>query len=260
MIKKALIIAGHDPSAGAGLLMDMKVFSSLGIYAAAVPTAIVAENTDTVEAVIGMNPSDVKAQLRVLLKHIRFSGLKLGMLCSADIVRLIAQTIEDYPIRNIVLDPVLLSSDGVPLLQHGGAQALLRLLPLCTIVTPNIHEASALSGIRIRSRDDMVRSAQYFLDTGAGAVVIKGGHFVQKGLDLFMDRKRHAFLEGKAIQRDVHGTGCIMSSAMTAFLIKGQDRLGAVRLAKAFTETAIQDSRKISPLLRRFVGMPGKAG
>ncbi|MCL5277022.1 MAG: bifunctional hydroxymethylpyrimidine kinase/phosphomethylpyrimidine kinase [Deltaproteobacteria bacterium] len=258
MIRKGLIIAGHDPSGGAGLLMDTKVFSSLGIYAAAVPTAIVVEDTDRVQAVIGVETPDVGAQLRIMLRHVRFDGTKIGMLCSARTIELLVRTIERHNLRNVVLDPVLLSSGGVPLLGHRDSGALLPLFPLCTVVTPNVHEASALSGIRIRSRDDMVCAARYFMEAGAGAVVIKGGHFVQKGLDLYMDRKHRAFLEGTAIDRDVHGTGCILSSAIAAFLIKGYGAPQAVRLAKTFTEAAIKNSLRLSTSLKRYVGMPGK--
>jgi hydroxymethylpyrimidine/phosphomethylpyrimidine kinase len=256
-IKKGLIIAGHDPSAGAGLLMDIKVFSSLGIYAAAIPSAIVVENTDSVKGIIGIKTSVVAKQLKIMLEHSRFNGVKIGMLYSAGTVKLIGEIIEEYGLSNIVLDPILLSSSGAPLLQYDSMNAMLSLFPLCTIITPNIAEASKISGIDIHDKAGMLAAAGYFMDSGAGAVVIKGGHFVEKGLDLYRDGKQHVFLKGRDIHKDVHGTGCILSSAITSFLIKGHGRLGAVKLAKAFTERAIKNSRRLSPSLKRYVGMPG---
>ncbi len=254
--KKGLILAGLDPSAGAGLLMDIKVFSAIGVHACAVPSAIVVENTDVVKQTAGVKISTVREQLGIILDYSAVNGVKIGMLYSAETIRLVIQTIKRYRLRNIVLDPVLLSSSGAPLLKRNARNALRSLFPLCTIITPNVQEVSALSGISIQNKDDMIRSAQYFLDTGAGAVVIKGGHFGQKGLDLYMDRKQHAFLKGRVIDKDVHGTGCIMSSAITSFLIKGYDKLESVRLAKAFTEKAIENSYKLSSSLKKYIGMP----
>lgn len=255
-IKKGLIIAGYDPSAGAGLLMDIKVFSSLGIYAAAIPSAIVVENTDTVKEIIGIKTSLVTEQLKIMLEYSRFNGVKIGMLYSAGTVKLIRETIEEYRLSNIVLDPILLSSSGTPLLKYNVLNVLHSLFPLCTIITPNVEEASRISGINIQDKNDMIRSAKYFINAGVQAVVIKGGHFVEKGLDLYMDRKQHVFLKGRVIDKDVHGTGCIMSSAIASFLIKGHDKLEAVKLAKAFTERAIKNSRRLSPSLKRYAGMP----
>ncbi len=256
MNKNALLIAGFDPSAGAGLLMDIKVFSAIGIYAFAVPTAIVEENTDTVNRITAVKPSVLMGQLRILLEYSDVNGVKIGMLYYDKTAGLIKDVIRRYKLKNIVLDPIISSSSGASLLEGNAKGAINALLPFCTIVTPNISEASAISGIEIGNKDDILRSAKYFIDNGAMAVVIKGGHFVQKGLDLYMDHKQYVFLEAKAVNKDVHGTGCIMSSAITAYLIKGYDKLDAVKKAKLFTLDVIKHSRKVSPSLRRYVGIP----
>lgn len=256
MMKNGLIIAGFDPSAGAGLLMDLKVFSAIGIYAFAVPTAIVEENTDTVNSIAPVTLSVLRGQLGILLGNSRVHGVKIGMLSTGKTVNLIRETIHRYRLKNVVLDPVLASSGGTSLSRGDIKYAINALLPFCTIVTPNIPEASVLSGVEIKNKDDMMLSAKYFLDKGAEAVVIKGGHFVQKGLDLYMDGKRHIFFEAKALNKDVHGTGCILSSAITAYLIKGYDKPAAVKKAKLFTLAAIKNSRRVSPSLHRLVGMP----
>ncbi len=256
MIKKGLIVAGFDPSAGAGLLMDTKVFSTIGIYAYAVPTAIVEENTDAVNRITAVNPSVFMGQLKILLEHSYVNGVKIGMLYHIKTAKLIKDILQQYSLKNVILDPILLSSSGTPLLKGNAKNTINSLLPFCTIVTPNITEASVISGIEIEDKDDMLRSAKYFIDKGAMAVVIKGGHFVQKGLDLYMDHKQYVFLEAKALNKDVHGTGCIMSSAITAYLIKGHNKLDAVKKAKLFTLDAIKHSRKISASLRRYVALP----
>lgn len=256
MRKNGLIIAGFDPSAGAGLLMDIKVFSAIGIYAFAVPTAIVEENTDTVKSITPVTPAVVRGQLGILLGNSRVHGVKIGMLSGRKTAQLVQETIRRYRLKNIVLDPVLLSSGGTSLFSGDIKSTMDALLPFCTIVTPNIPEASELSGREIKDKKDMMLAAEYFLDKGAEAVVIKGGHFVQKGLDLYRDGKRQIFFEAKALNKDVHGTGCILSSAITAYLIKGLDKPGAVKQAKLFTFAAIHNSRRVSPSLHRAVGMP----
>ncbi len=255
MSKNGLILAGFDPSAGAGLLMDVKVFSAIDIYAFAVPTAIVEENTDTVNCITGVKPSVLRGQLKILLEHSDVSGVKIGMMYSSKTAEQIREAIQEYRLKNIVFDPVVVSSSGASLFRGSAHTAVSTLLHFCTIITPNIPEASALSGIKINNKQDMLLSARYFIDKGAAAVVIKGGHFIQKGLDLYMDRKQYAFLEAKVVHKDVHGTGCILSSAITAYLIKGYDKLEAVKRAKSFTLQAIKHSRRLSPSLKRYSGI-----
>lgn len=253
--RQGLIIAGLDPSAGAGLLMDVKVFAAAGIHACAVPSALVVENTDRVRRTTAVDTATIRDQIGIILGSINIQGVKLGMLYSAAVIRLVMRAIKKYSLKNVVLDPILLSSSGSHLLEPGAVQALRSLFPLCTVVTPNIQEASFLSGINITDKDGLFRAARYFLDCGAGAVVIKGGHFTEKGLDLYMDRKRHDFLRGRVVRRDVHGTGCILSSAITSFLIRGYGTLESVRRAKTFTEAAMRNSRRLSSSLKRYVGM-----
>ncbi len=257
MRKNGLIIAGFDPSAGAGLLMDIKVFSAIGVYAFAVPTALVEENTDMVHGMTGIKPSVLKGQIDILLDHAPVAGVKIGMLCDKSTARLVGKILSSRRLTNIVLDPVLVSSSGDPLLRGSRKDSIHELLPLCTVVTPNIPEASVLSGITIRTRNDMLRAAQYFMSRGTAAVVIKGGHFSEKGLDLYMDRRRHVFLKAHPLHKDVHGTGCILSSAITAYLIDGYDTLDAVRKAKHFAYSALRYSRPVSPSLHRSVASPG---
>ncbi|MGB9735505.1 MAG: bifunctional hydroxymethylpyrimidine kinase/phosphomethylpyrimidine kinase [bacterium] len=256
MIRHGLIIAGFDPSAGAGLLMDIKVFSAIGVYAFAVPTAIVEENTDTVKRSIPIIPSVFEGQLRILLEYTHVDGVKIGMLSNSTIVEIIQKAVHKYKMHNIVLDPVLASSSGKPLFRGNIKEAFQKLMPLCNIITPNIPEASLISGIQILSKEDMILSARYFINNGANAVVIKGGHFVKKGLDLYMDQEQHVFLDAKPVNKDVHGTGCIFSSAISAYMIKGYKSLEAVKKAKTFTYNMIKKSIILSPRLKRYVGTP----
>jgi hydroxymethylpyrimidine/phosphomethylpyrimidine kinase len=256
MTKIGLIIAGFDPSAGAGILMDIKVFAKIGVYAFAIPTSLVEENTDVVKQIDTVKPSVFKGMLDILLKHSYIKGVKLGMLYNSSIAKLAMETLSYYRLKNVVLDPVLYSSSGAPLLKGNRKKIIHDLLPLCTIVTPNVSEASSLSGIQIKDKKHMLLSAQYFIENGAPAVIIKGGHFIQKGLDLYMDRKQYVFLEAKALLKDVHGTGCIMSSAIAAFLIKGYNSFEAVKKAKLFTYKMIKHGIRISPSLTRYVASP----
>jgi hydroxymethylpyrimidine/phosphomethylpyrimidine kinase len=236
--------------------MDIKIFSTIGVYAFAVPTAIVEESTDTVRSMTGMRPSVLRGQLDILLDHAPVAGVKIGMLFNMSTARLIGTILSRRRLTNIVLDPVLVSSSGAPLVRDSRKDSIRALLPLCTVVTPNIPEASDLSGITIRTKNDMLRAAHYFITRGTAAVVIKGGHFAEKGLDLYMDRRRHVFLKARRLRTDVHGTGCSLCSAITAYLIRGHAPLDAVRKAKALTHQIIRNSRTVSPALHRFVAMP----
>lgn len=256
MNKHGLIIAGFDPSAGAGLLMDLKVFSALGVYAYAIPTAIVEENPDTVKKSTPISTYIIEGQLRILLGHSYVHAVKIGMVYSGKTVELIKKIILNYKLKNIVCDPVFIASSGKPLFRGNIKKAIKRLIPLCTIITPNILEASEISGIQIHDKKGMMLSAEYFINNGANAVVIKGGHFIKKGLDLYMDQKKSIFLEVKPINKSVHGTGCIFSSAIAAYLVKGFSPFEAVKKAKIFTYNSIKQSIRLSHDLKKYVGIP----
>ncbi|MCL5791869.1 MAG: bifunctional hydroxymethylpyrimidine kinase/phosphomethylpyrimidine kinase [Deltaproteobacteria bacterium] len=254
MSRNALIIAGFDPVAGAGLLMDIKVLTSAGIHASAIPTALVIENTDVVKDVVPIKTHTIKKLIDISLSNTKMHGMKIGMLYSKENINLVKDVINTYKLKNVVLDPVLVSSSGSKLLNYDALKSLYALIPLCSIITPNIHEAKIITKINIESKDDMIRAGKYFLNQGVPAVVIKGGHFILKATDLYMDKKQHIFLKANAINKDVHGTGCIFSSAITAYLIKGYDTMEAVKNAKLLTSRYIKGSYKLSYNFKRYVG------
>ncbi|NPA79943.1 MAG: bifunctional hydroxymethylpyrimidine kinase/phosphomethylpyrimidine kinase [Thermotogae bacterium] len=236
MSLNALSIAGYDPSGGAGVLADVRTFNWYGIYGAAVITAITFQDTHKVHGHMPLRGEDVKAQMEALLEDMDFAAAKIGMLANAEIVRVVADLLERYRVRNVVLDPVLLSSSGAPLLDSEGVEALLKvLLPSVKIITPNVPEAEALTGVAIRSPEDMEMAARRLLGYGAEAVLIKGGHLEGEPVDVLRVRgddgdRTYRFL-GTRVSKDVHGTGCVLSSSIASLLAMGHDVATAVSLA-----------------------------
>jgi hydroxymethylpyrimidine kinase / phosphomethylpyrimidine kinase / thiamine-phosphate diphosphorylase len=237
----ALTIAGSDSGGGAGIQADIKTFSALGVFGKTVITSITSQNTLGVQGVDDLPVGIVESQLKAILADGQFQAVKTGMLGNEKIVKSIATLLKRHRVKKLVVDPVIFSSSGKKLLTAPGVMAMKEhLLPLADIVTPNIKEAEALSGIKIRKPADRKRAVREILKTGARAVVLTGGHLKGKPEDLFLDSRGMELLSSERIlASDPHGTGCVFSSAITAGLAVGLKSLPAVKEAKIFMSEAI---------------------
>jgi hydroxymethylpyrimidine/phosphomethylpyrimidine kinase len=244
-MKIALTIAGSDPTGGAGFQMDLKVFHALGVYGLSVPACLTAQNTKGVDSVFLLPARFIKKELETLLQDIRPHALKTGMLLSKDAVKITAGIVREYRLKNLVVDPVHISSSGKKLIERNGFSLLReKLLPLAGVVTPNLREAEALAGIKIKNPEDMARAARLIREMGPKTVIITGGHLEGNPVDLFWDGKRFHLIKGKRIPGQYHGTGCACSAAITALLAKGETPLDAAKSAKRFMEKAIKKAEK----------------
>jgi len=233
-VKTALTIAGFDPSGGAGIQADLKVFGAFGVYGLSVAAALTAQNSGGVKAVGPVDPAFVRRQLTVLLSDLRPDAVKTGMLYTEDNVALVAEVIRRYRLANVVVDPVYLSSTGKRLAEKGVLLAIKKkLLPLCTVVTPNMHEASVLAGIEVTTVAEMMKAAVMLFDSGAGNVIVTGGHLEKTTVDV-MYNGEFTLIKGRKVAGEFHGTGCRFSAAIAALLAKGFKPVDAARAAKKF--------------------------
>lgn len=227
-------IAGSDPSGGAGIQQDLKVFRAFGIYGLSVLSSLTAQNSKGVEGVMPVPSAFVERQLETLLSDMTPAATKTGMVYTAANVLAIVSAIRRYSLKNVVVDPVILSSTGRILCEKDvPAVVKKKLLPLCTAITPNIHEASALSGVKIATIHDMEKAAMSLADLGATNVIITGGHLKGTATDLLYDGRFH-YLKGRKVDGEFHGTGCTFSAALAAELAKGRGVLDAALSAKRF--------------------------
>lgn len=240
-MKSALTIAGSDPTGGAGLQADLKVFRAFGVHGLSVTSALTAQNTEGVSAIIPVDKGFFIGQMDVLLRDIKPDALKTGMLYSAWAVDVIADRIEDYSLKNLVVDPVTVSSTGVPLVEQETLEAIKeQLFPLASVITPNIYEASVLTGINVENVSDMEEAAKRLKETGPAVVIITGGHLEGLALDLYYDGEGFHRIESVKSMGEYHGTGCAFSSAITASLASGHSALESARKAKEFINNAIR--------------------
>lgn len=240
-MKSALTVAGADPTGGAGLQVDLKVFAAMGVYGLSIPAVLTAQNTKGVGRIAPVEKDFFLVQLDLLLSDIKPDALKTGMLYSEWAVEAVAERIRNFSLRNLVVDPVTVSSTGVSLVEDGLLDKIReRLFPLSSVITPNIYEASVLTGMNIEDGKDMEGAARKLKDMGPRAVVITGGHLEKSTLDLFYDGDDFHRLEGPKIKGEYHGTGCAFSAAITAFLAVGNDAFESVRRAKEIVTTAIR--------------------
>ena len=242
---RALTIAGSDSGGGAGIQADLKTFSALGIFGMSALTAVTIQNTLGVQGYEELSPPTVAGQIRAVVSDIGVDAAKTGMLASAGIIGAVADALADLSVANLVVDPVFVSKHGHPLLAPEGVQALREaILPLATLVTPNLPEAAGLTGLEVATRAQMEGSASAILSLGPRAVLVKGGHLEDgPAADLYMDAGRTEWLESERIETThTHGTGCVLSAAITARLAFGDDLLDAVRAGKDFVTAAIRHS------------------
>jgi hydroxymethylpyrimidine/phosphomethylpyrimidine kinase len=237
-----LTIAGSDPSGGAGIQQDLKVFRSLGTYGLSAVSALTAQNSTGVGGVMAVPGKFVAKQLAAVVVDIMPNAVKTGMLYSEENVDAVASAIRRFSLPNVVVDPVIRSSTGRSLCLRNVPGAMKKkLLPLCTVVTPNIHEASLLSGVQIRTLRDMEEAAVRLAELGAGSVVITGGHLEASATDLVYDGRFH-YLKGRKLSGEFHGTGCTFSAALAALLAKGEDIPNAAAGAKKFMRAAFKST------------------
>jgi hydroxymethylpyrimidine/phosphomethylpyrimidine kinase len=242
-LSRALTIAGSDSGGGAGIQADLKTFTALGVFGTSALTAVTAQNTLGVTGVYPLTPDQVGAQLDAVLTDIGTDAAKTGMLFDVPIIEVVADRVRRYGVKNLVVDPVMIAKGGHPLLLERAQQAMRELLlPLAAVVTPNLPEAEALTGLTIANPDQMVAAGQKLLELGAGAAVIKGGHLEgQPADDVLVTRDGTLWLHAERVQsRHTHGTGCTFSAAIAAGLSRGMSLNAAVEQAKAFITLAIR--------------------
>ena len=241
-MKRILTIAGSDSGGGAGIQADLKAITLLGGYGMSVLTALTAQNTVGVQAIHEVPVHFVGTQIDSVLSDIGADAIKTGMLANAEIVEVVAKKIRQYGVKKVVVDPVMVAKSGDSLLHRDAQDALIkRLVPLSTVVTPNLPEATVLAGFKVNSIEEMRKAAYRIHKFGARHVVVKGGHLRGRAIDLLYDGKRYVEIEGRRIEtRNTHGTGCTFASAIATLLARGETVPEAVRKAKTFISMAIQ--------------------
>jgi hydroxymethylpyrimidine/phosphomethylpyrimidine kinase len=246
-MKKVLTIAGSDSSAGAGIQADLKTFAAHGVYGLSVITAVTAQNTKGVTAVENLTTEIIAKQLQAIFSDIVVDAVKIGMVSQAETIHTIADELTRYKALQIVVDTVMVSSSGYSLLEPKAQQVLVsELLPLAAVVTPNIPEAEVLSGIKIKSIDDIKEAACSIRKMGPQHVLVKGGHAEGDPVDILFDGEEFTVFPGKRINtKHTHGTGCTLSSAIAANLAQGLSVSDAVCRAKEFITMAIEHSLDI---------------
>lgn len=238
----ALTIAGSDSGGGAGIQADLKTFEAHGVWGTSAVVAVTAQNTLGVQAFATLPGALVRQQILSVAADIGVQAAKTGMLATAELVGTVAEALVEVGRPPLVVDPVFVSKHGDTLLADDAVGALReRLLPLATVVTPNLPEASALTGIDVTDRDGMLAAAESLAGTGVGTVLVKGGHLAgEASPDLVYSGGEATWLEAERIPgRHTHGTGCVLSAAITAELARGMDPPDACLAAKRFIERAI---------------------
>ena len=240
-MKTALTIAGSDCSGGAGIQADIKTMTMNGVYAMSAITALTAQNTTGVRAIQESAPDFLAQQIDAVFEDIFPDAVKIGMVSSEELIRVIADRLRFHKAKNIVVDPVMIASSGSALVKSGAVKVLTEeLLPIASLVTPNIPEAGVLAGMSIENRDDMLTAAKVIGDRFGCAVLLKGGHSVNDANDLLYTNGEYRWFEGKRIDNpNTHGTGCTLSSAIAANLAKGYALDEAVKRAKDYISGAL---------------------
>lgn len=240
-VAKALTIAGSDSGGGAGIQADLKTFIALDVYGTSVLTAVTAQNTLGVQGVVELSPEFVAQQFDSVLSDIGAQAAKTGMLSSIPLVQIVGKKIQEYTVRQLVVDPVMVAKGGHPLLREEARQALVEiLLPLALVVTPNLHEAGLLANMEVNDRLTMETAARRIKALGPAYVVVKGGHLENEACDLLFDGQAVRTYEAPKLNTVcTHGAGCTFSAAITAGLAKGLPVEEAVSAAKTFVSRAM---------------------
>lgn len=236
-----LTIAGSDSCGGAGVQADVKTMSALGCYAATAITAITVQNTLGVTAVHAVPPEIVAGQIRVVMDDIRPRAVKVGMVNDTATIIAIADALKDYDVEHIVVDPVMVATSGSRLMQDDAVEVFCKqLLPLATLLTPNIPETEVLSGITVSDKESMDSAALRILQLGCRNLLVKGGHLEGKKIDRLYGEEEREYVGENVVTRNTHGTGCTLSSAITSFLAQGLPVDEAIGAAKEWLTKALR--------------------
>ncbi|WP_340622202.1 bifunctional hydroxymethylpyrimidine kinase/phosphomethylpyrimidine kinase [Xenorhabdus siamensis] len=242
----SLTIAGTDPSGGAGIQADLKTFSALGVYGTTVITALVAQNTTGVQTVYNIEPNFISAQLESVLSDVRIDSVKIGMLSNSANVHVVSEAFHRYPVPYIVLDTVMLAKSGDPLLSQEAVKAMMELLlPIVSLITPNLPEAATLLKCSLaKTEDEMLQQGRELLSMGCQAVLLKGGHLDNKESPdwLFTSEGEWRFTAPRVKTRHTHGTGCTLSAALAALRPRYADWQSTIPVAKAYLQNALMQA------------------
>lgn len=240
-MKKALSIAGSDSCGGAGIQADLKTMTMNGVYAMSAITALTAQNTLGVTDIMEVTPDFLAKQIDAVFDDIRPDAVKIGMVSSSELIHVIAERLTYYKAECVVVDPVMVATSGSALMKTDAISTLIeKLLPIATLVTPNIPEGEVLAEMKINSKEDMMTAAEKIGKVNDIAVLLKGGHSINDANDLLYTKGRFVWFEGKRIDNpNTHGTGCTLSSAIASNLAKGMDLEASVQKAKDYISDAL---------------------
>lgn len=240
-MKTALTIAGSDSCGGAGIQADIKTMTVNGVYAMSAITALTAQNTTGVTGIMEVTPEFLSAQLEAIFTDIYPDAVKIGMVSSSSLIQIIAERLAEFHAKNIVVDPVMVATSGSRLISTDAIDTLKEyLLPMATVLTPNIPETEVLSGLEIKTSEDMIHAAGWISDRYHCAVLCKGGHQLNDANDLLYYEGHYRWFQGKRIENpNTHGTGCTLSSAIASNLAKGYDLETSVEYAKNYISGAL---------------------
>ena len=238
----ALTIAGSDSSGGAGIQADIKTMTAHHVYAMSAITALTAQNTTGVTGIMEVTPEFLGKQLDSIFTDIFPDAVKIGMVSSGGLIHVIAEKLKCYQAKNLVIDPVMVATSGSKLIADEAIELLkTELLPLASLITPNIPESEVLAGMSIQSEEEMIKAAKIISDTYGCAVLCKGGHKVNDANDLLYHKGQYHWFEGKRIDNpNTHGTGCTLSSAIASNLAKGYSMEQSVWYAKNYISGALE--------------------
>ena len=263
MMRTALSIAGSDSSGGAGIQADIKTMTANGVYAMTAITALTAQNTTGVTGIMEVTPEFLAQQLDCIFTDIRPDAVKIGMVSSSALIHVIAEKLKEYKAENIVVDPVMVATSGSKLISDDAIETLKTcLMPLSSILTPNIPEAEVLSGMKVETEEEMILAAKKISETFHCAVLCKGGHQLNDANDLLYRDGEYKWFHGKRIQNpNTHGTGCTLSSAIASNLAKGYSMDESVKRAKDYISEALEamlDLGKGSGPMKHCFNITGK--
>jgi hydroxymethylpyrimidine/phosphomethylpyrimidine kinase len=246
-LKKVLTIAGSDCSGGAGIQADLKTFSAHGVYGMSVIVSVVAENTSRVIDIQDISPDMIKKQMDAIFEDIEVDAVKIGMLSTYECMQAVSDKLKEYRPANVVIDPVMLAKGGHALMQEAALSFFTsELIPFADMLTPNIPEAEAITGLKISTVEDMKKAAESIYSMGTRSVLVKGGHLEGDAEDILFDGKNfYSYITKRINTKNTHGTGCTFSSAIAANLALGMNYFEAVGKAKKYVTMAIEHSLDI---------------
>ena len=240
-MKTALTIAGSDSSGGAGIQADLKTFTCCKVYGMSAITSLTAQNTTGVFSIMDVSPEFLEEQIKAVALDIFPDAVKIGMVSSSKLIEVIEKSIKKYGFKNIVVDPVMVSTSGFNLIQNDALSALKKLFPLASLITPNISEAEIISNTKIKSKSDMENAAKIIFNNFKTPVLVKGGHSLCDADDFLYSKNGGKWFYGKRIKTEnTHGTGCTLSSAIAANLSKGFTLEKSIKNAKKYLTGALK--------------------